>query len=202
MKAYWKDNADAIDKFKISEYTRSTDSGGVNEEDIPSYTDEEYRDYGWARENDLLNKWQNADYRSKFAMAIKGAEKFNKSKSGDYIIPVNEINDPVFEGVNNVLVFANGTIDKPIITSIIEIYGYNETTIEETRRYIYDCERRGVQPKVGNAFRRYNAYDFRIRPNKQGSLLGGVGHSGGNGLQNGGRSSETTVSTSKKLSKQ
>ena len=39
---------------------------------------EQYADYGWARENGLLNEGQNADYRQKFALAKSGQAKFNK----------------------------------------------------------------------------------------------------------------------------
>ncbi len=157
-------------------------------EENKSYTDQEYRDYGWARENGILTADQNADYRSKFAMAKSGQMKFPRSKQGEYIIPVSDIYDSGKEGINNVLVFANGTIDRPVITSIIEIYEYDETSLDEKRRYICACERRGIQPEIGNVFERYNAVDFQDK--RQRSVYESDGDSSDNGY--GGRSSRET----------
>lgn len=134
-----------------------------SEKSTVSYTDEEYRAYGWARENGILNAGQNADYRTKFAKAVSGQGKFNKSKSGEYIIPVSDIYNSDFEGINNVLVFAKGTIDNPKITSIIVIDLANETELDIERKKIYELQRRGIQPKNALLFRRYDAVDFRIR---------------------------------------
>ena len=72
---------------------------GENANEGPQYTDKQYRDYGWARENDILNKGQNEDYRSKFADAKSGRAKFAKTKSGEFIIPVSDIYDETFESV-------------------------------------------------------------------------------------------------------
>ena len=96
------------------------------------YTEQEYRDYGWARENGILNEGQNEDYRSKFADAVNGYVKFNKTKRGEFIIPVSDIYDSRMEGIDNILVFAMGNIDNPIITSIIEIYEFDEKRITDT----------------------------------------------------------------------
>ena len=38
---------------------------------MPTYTDQEYRDFGWARENDIITAGENENYRSKFAMLKK-----------------------------------------------------------------------------------------------------------------------------------
>ncbi len=140
------------------------DSGDVQFSDRDDfYTEQEYSDFGWARANGILNAGQNADYRSKFAMAKGGRLKFNKSKNGEYIIPVSDIYDATFEGINNILVFAKGTIDKPVITSIIEIYEYDETSLDKVRRNIYELERRGIQQKAGGVIGRYYATDFGIQ---------------------------------------
>lgn len=161
------------------------------------YTEKQYLNYGWARENDILNEGQNEDYRSKFADAVTGRAKFPKSKAGEYIIPVSDVYDAVFEGVNNVLVFAKGTITDPIITSVIHIYEYDETSLDRIRRRIYDCERRGIQQEAGRVFGRYYASDFEFRPNQQGVSSEGVRNSSYNG--HGGRSGEETSSTDGKI---
>ena len=124
------------------------------------YTEQEYRDYGWARANGILNEGQNEDYRSKFADAVNGYVKFNKSKRGEFIIPVSDIYDSQMEGIDNILVFAMGNIDNPIITSIIEIYEFDETNLDITRRNIYELERRGIQQTFGDDVKRYYASDF------------------------------------------
>ena len=154
---------------------------------VPTYTDQEYRDFGWARENDIITAGENDNYRSKFAMLKSGLEKYRKTKRGEYIIPAYDQNDPELENINSVLVFAKGTIDKPIITSIIRIYSYNELEIDKIRRYIYDCERRGVQPKTGELFDRYDATDFAVRPQISASSSG---YSSGDELYRSGSSSK------------
>ena len=157
------------------------------------YTEKEYRNFGWARANDILNEGQNADYRSKFADAKVGRAKFAKSKSGEYIIPVSDIYDVAFEGINNVLVFAKGTIANPIITSVIEIYEYDETSLESIRRQIYEGERRGIQQMSGRLFGRYYSSDFKFQSNQQRKSSESVGNSSDNG--HGKRSSGETLST-------
>ena len=157
------------------------------------YTEKEYRNFGWASANNVLNKGQNADYRSKFADAKVGRAKFAKSKSGEYIIPVSDIYDVALEGINNVLVFAKGTIANPVITSVIEIYAYDETTLDRIRRRIYDSERRGIQQTTGGLFRRYYSSDFEFRPNQQRKGVESVRDSGNNG--HGKRSGGETLST-------
>ena len=145
---------------------------GKSKSDVQEYTDQEYRDYGWARENGILTADQNVDYRSKFAKAKSGQMKFPRSKKGEYIIPVSDIYDSDKEGINNVLVFAKGTIGKPVITSIIEIYEYDETRLDDIRRNIYDCERRGIQPETGELFGRYYSFDFQLRGQERDVLQG------------------------------
>lgn len=141
-----------------SEYNEDT-RDTLNEEKT-TYTEQEYQAFGWARENDILTSGQNADYRSKFAMAESGQAKFQKSKNGEYIIPVSDIYDSTFEGVNNVLVYAKGTIDNPVITSVIQVFEYDETVLADIRRYIYGLERRGISTKSGQVIQRYYAFDF------------------------------------------
>lgn len=168
---------------KVSYSLDENDSGLNIGENVQGYTDEEYRDYGWARENGILTADQNADYRSKFAMAKSGQMKFPKSKRGEYIIPVSDIYDTDKEGINNVLVFAKGTIDKPVITSIIEIYEYDETSLDEKRRAIYESERRGIQPETEDVFGRYDSIAFRDRRSR--TVFKSDGNNSDNGYRGG-----------------
>lgn len=139
-----------------------------------SYTEKEYRNFGWARANNILNAGQNADYRSKFAAAKAGRIKFNKSKSGEYIIPVSDIRYTELEGVDNVLVFAKGTISNPVITSVIEINADNETDLSLIREYIYERERAGIQTEIEELFKRHNSSDRKFKRQKSSS---GITHS-------------------------
>ena len=66
------------------------------------------------------------------------------------MIPVSDIYDYSSEGVENVIVYASGTIDKPIITKVLRIDIYEESkTLDRIRRDIYAFGRRGVFPAVG-----------------------------------------------------
>ena len=188
---FWYGNEE-VEGYEPSNYTTSTDAGGKYSFDSEQYTKKEYRNFGWARANDILNAGQNADYRSKFADAKVGRAKFAKTKQGEYIIPVSDIYDRSSRGINNVLVFAKGTITNPVITSVIKVYEDNETTLDRVRRRIYDCERRGIQQETGKLFRRYNASDFEFRPNQQRIGIESVGNSSDN--RHRGRSSEETSS--------
>ncbi len=76
------------------------------------------------------------------------------------MIPVNDIDDPIFEGINNVIVYAKGTMKMPIITRVLVIDEYDETTLSELRSEIYEAERRGIQQKTKGIFRRYNPSNF------------------------------------------
>jgi len=177
--------------------TNEVYNGNISHSLKKDYTDSEYRKFGWARANNIINAGQNADYRTKFADAKVGRAKFPKSKQGEYIIPVSDIYDAAFEGINNVLVFAKGTISNPVITSVIEIYEYDETSLDRIRRRIYDSERRGIQQKTGELCRRYNASDFEFRPNQQRIGSESVRNSGNNehGERSGGETSTVEEKT-------
>jgi len=76
---------------------------------------------------------------------------------------------------------------------VIEIYEFDETELDRIRRKIYDGERRGVQQKVGELFRRYFSTDFEFRPNQQREGVESVGNRSNDGY--GGRSGGETSST-------
>lgn len=177
-------------KRKDSDFSQGLQYADREHEKIP-YSKKDYQAFGWARANNILNAGQNADYRSKFADAKAGRAKFNKSKKGEYIIPVSDIHDTTFAGIDNVLVFAKGTVSDPIITSVIEIYEYDETNLDRIRRRIYDSERRGIQQKAGKLFERYNASDFEFRPNQQRAGSESIRNSRDNGY--GRRDSKTDI---------
>ena len=121
--------------------------------DIDSYTEKEYNNYGWARDNGVLSASENARLRSMFAEAVSGRSKPPKSKSNEYMIAVGD-------KVDNKIVYMKGTIDNPIITRVLEIKLNDETRIDEIRRETYALERRGIQQEAGGIFNTYSAASF------------------------------------------
>ena len=49
------------------------------------YTPRDYKNYGWARANNILNAGQNKDFTSKFAQAINGYKSFAKTSNGEFM---------------------------------------------------------------------------------------------------------------------
>ena len=123
------------------------------------YTKKEYNDHGWARANEILSAGQNKDFTTKFAQALNGYKSFPRTSSGEFMLPVSEIGGKN-EGINNKIVYAKGTISKPIITRIVKINVDNETDADSERRFLYDCEWRGIQPTNSTIFGCYYATDY------------------------------------------
>ncbi len=137
---------------------------------VDNYSEEEYNNFGWARENNVLNAAENEDLRSKFAGATKGLISVPKSKSGEYMIAVGG------NGINNKIAFMKGDIDSPIITRILEIDADNETTLSEIRSDLYEIEKRGIQQETGGVFRRYDSFNFRNNGVAKRNISKGQGH--------------------------
>ncbi len=154
------------------------------------YSEKQYNDFGWARANEILNEGQNKDFTTKFAEAVNGSRAFQKSKSGEFMIPVSDVYDSVFNGVNNTIVFAKGKIDEPVITRVLQIDEFEETTLDKIRRRVYEVERRGIQQKAGGVFRRYNAIDFEYGLYKQRNKQTSDRHNDRLGINRGASSSE------------
>lgn len=124
------------------------------------YTEEEYNNFGWARANSIINAGQNKDFTKKFAEILEGKSKaFKVLPNGEYFIPVSDLYDKDFEGVNNTIIFAKGTIENPIIAKVVQILEFDETTLDEKRRELYALERRGIQQKTGGVFNSYTRAD-------------------------------------------
>lgn len=121
-------------------------------------------------ENDIIPYGKYKDFESKFAEATsnpKSAYNRQKTSQGEYMIPVNDILDKVFEGVNNTIVYAKGEIDNPIITRILNIDEYDETNLSKRRKEIYVSERRRIRAKAGGVFRLYNSTNYGFELYKQ-----------------------------------
>ena len=100
------------------------------------------------------------DFDTKFSQARNGYKTFRKTKSGELMIPVSDVDAPIFDGINNVIVYAKGTMETPIITRVLVIDEYDETTLSDIRRDLYEVEKRGIQQKTGGIFRQYNPFNF------------------------------------------
>lgn len=72
----------------------------------------------------------------------------------------NTANEPVSR-VGGVAEKADDNLIKnPIITSVLEISEYNETTLSEIRNNIYEIERKGIPTASGRIFVRYYPFNF------------------------------------------
>ncbi len=117
------------------------------------YSENQYNNFGWVRANDVLNVREFKDFESKFASAKNGV-KYNKSINNEFIIPICDTKDDLY-GVDNVLVFAKGTLTSPRISKIIRINLDNETVLSIAREIIYDNESIGVQTENSSIFKVY-----------------------------------------------
>jgi hypothetical protein len=138
-----------------------------NDFGVDNYTEEDYNNYGWVRANNVLTAGRMKNFEAKFAKVKSKQLKMNRSKSGEYMIPVSDIYEYESEGIENIIVYAKGNMDSPVITRILEIDLDNETDIDAERRNIYDAERRGIQPKAGGIRRFYYPTDYGHRKYQQ-----------------------------------
>ena len=106
------------------------------------YTEYQYNSFGWVRANDILTSDQYKDFTQKFAQIKNGKNKnYVKSASGSYIIAIGGTNDGYGFGIDNVLVYATGTIAYPQVEKIVKIDLYAEDDINIVRSFIYAKER-------------------------------------------------------------
>ena len=127
-----------------------------SQEGIDTYTEEQYNNFGWVRDNDILSKESMAEFTSKFADAKKRRHVYPKNKRGEFMIAI----EGEVKGVDNIIVFASGEIESPKISKVVSIFEYDGTELDKVRRIIYGAERRGVQPKAGNVCNIYFSTDF------------------------------------------
>ena len=145
--------------------------GNIDESDemrYNEYTEEQYESFGWVRANDVLNSGEWKDFTSKFADAVTGKVHTPITKGGEYMIAVSDIDDTLNYGIDNIIVYAKGSIESPQVSRVLEIDLDNETDLDQERRNIYEAERRGIQQKAGELRRLYFATDFRHWNNEQG----------------------------------
>ena len=131
---------DEEEEEKEGEGVDKRDSRKYNGTRHYDYTKEQYEAYGWVRANDVLSTDQYRDFVSKFADVVSKGYAVEESLSGEYMIPISGLNEDVF-GIDNTIVFARGTIERPEITRIIKIALDEETLIIPIREYIIEYEK-------------------------------------------------------------
>ncbi len=169
---------------------------------IDNYTEKQYNDFGWARVNDVLTARENADFRSKYAKVKSGQLRANRTKNGEIIIAVNDGKDSSF-GVDNVLVYAKGSLSNYKITKVVKINSTNETFLTEAREVVYDCEKRGIQVKASGVFKLHNATDYgyaEFMQNRQGGVQDNAQRSGEqDGRRAAGKTSRASIDVDARL---
>lgn len=173
----------AANEGKSPTQTRGSPEGKASRE-TSRYTEKEYRDFGWARANDVISASESEDLRSKFAAIVSGQAIAPKTKSGEYMIAIGE-------DVNNKIAYMKGTIADPVITRVLEIDEYNETKLDEKRRETYALEGRGIQRKTGGIFHVNTSASFGGTEHQQRSSRQGERHNNRLNSQRSG-SGETT----------
>ncbi len=138
-----------------------------SDKELANLTREQYNNFGWVRDNDIISAGYWKNFTSKYASAVNLKHHFEKTKDGEYMIPAYDEYDT--SGIEDVVVFASGSINNPNVTKIIKIDLHEETLIEEKRRELYEAEGRGIQQETSGVFRRYNKTDFVNEQRYQGT---------------------------------
>ncbi len=121
-------------------------------------TNQDYENFGWVRKNDVISTGYWRNFTENFAQAVEGLQKYPKNQSGEFMISVYDIYGA--SGVSDVVVFAKGTIESPVISKIVKFNLDNEADIYPKRRNLYEAERRGVWKEAGEIFNVYDKADF------------------------------------------
>ena len=130
-------------------------------------SDEDYDNFGWVRDKNVISAGHWKSFTTNFADAVERNYFFNKTLTGELMIEAYNYYDT--EGVADVIVFAKGTIESPIVTQIIKINLKNDQEIENARLEIYALERRGVHSKAGGVLNIYTRANTRWISNVGGS---------------------------------
>ena len=64
------------------------------------------------------------------------------------------------EGVNNTIVYAKGTVAKPVITRVVKIDLKDETRLSMARSDLYAFERCGIRQETSGVFTAYDKDNF------------------------------------------
>lgn len=123
------------------------------------YTEEQYNAFGWGVANNIITP-EHLDYFYSEFPKIKTKYAKNKTKFGEYMIPVCE-QSGVFKGVHNTIIYATGNhLDNVEITRILQIDEFEEKELFKARKVVINNERRGIRAKTGHTFRLYSRANY------------------------------------------
>ena len=147
----------AASETKSPTQTRGSPDGKASRD---TYTKTQYNNFGWVRDNDILNEgyWDNFTRNYADAVYSKGFDRI--TPDGEYMIEIYDQNLEERLQVIDHIVFAKGNIKSPNVTKIIQIYEVDETKLDKYRRNIYDFERRGIQQETGELLELHRKTDF------------------------------------------
>ena len=156
----------ATNETKSPTQTRGSPEGKASRE-TGEYSEEDYKNYGWVRHNNVINAGYWRNFTENFAQAVSKLQKYPKTKSGEFMISVYDVYSE--SEVDDVIVFAKGTIESPDITKIVKFNLTDESDIYPKRRNLYEAERRGVRTEAGEIFDIHYKADFVGGFRKQGN---------------------------------
>ena len=118
------------------------------DDSVDIYTEEEYNNFGWAREAEAISVKELDDLYSK--IQEKGTlRRFKQSASGEAIVEINDKPHTTL-GVDNVFAFVKGSKNFPEITRVIRVSLFSETDMEKVRKYIYAREKNYPNARAGS----------------------------------------------------
>lgn len=121
--------------------------------------DDDYINFGWVRRNDLISSGYWRNFTSEFSKAVATGNYYNKTPTGEYIIPIYD--EDYSDSMVDVVVFAKGTIKSPVVVKITKILPSDLEDVEGWRRSLIEIERRGIQQEIEGIFYTYHSADFR-----------------------------------------
>ena len=146
----------ATNETKSPTQTRGSPEGKASAD--LKMSDEDYRNYGWVRDNNVISAGHWKTFTTNFADAVARDYYFNKTPDGEFMIEAYNYYDSLSEA--DVIVFAKGTIESPEITKIIRIKKNYGIDLDAKRSIIYEAERRRISPTTGDIFEFYYRTDY------------------------------------------
>ena len=109
---------------------KNTDGGvklKIDEKNLFKYTKEQYNNFGWTRYDNILSAKQFVRLTEKIYELSKRNVYFNKTRDGQYIIPIGED-----YGLYDVLVYTNDDAINPKISQVIKLADFADEYLKET----------------------------------------------------------------------
>lgn len=111
-------------------------------ESIDNYTEEQYNNFGWITDNNLVSKQERETLLSRYADYKHNGDKYPTTRFGEAVIHSTECPD--------VIMYVKGEIGEPNVTKIVRINSRNPRTISKAKENILKNERGQI----------YQPYDF------------------------------------------